>query len=147
MVYDIFDIANKLLHMAAENDASELMSNMKLQKMLYYEQGYHLAAFDSPLFEEDIEAWMYGPAVPSIYEHFKKHGSGGIEPEVAIPIRLSDEEEKLFYSVFDAYAGLSAIGLMEKTHSEEPWKTTVCGKGSIISKDKMRSFFKTQLFQ
>ena len=50
MTYPVLDIANKLLLKATEYDGGELMSNMKLQKMLYYQQGYHLAAFGTPLF-------------------------------------------------------------------------------------------------
>ena len=71
MAYKALDIANKLLAKATDVCGGDLMSNMKLQKMLYYEQGYHLAAFGTPLFDEDIEAWMYGPVVPCVYEHFK----------------------------------------------------------------------------
>ena len=59
MSYPVLAIANKLLASATDYDGGELMSNMKLQKMLYYQQGYHLAAFGTPLFDEDIEAWMY----------------------------------------------------------------------------------------
>ena len=67
MAYKVLDIANKLLSHAANNGEGELMSNMKLQKMLYYQQGFHLAYFNTPLFEENIEAWMYGPVVPCVY--------------------------------------------------------------------------------
>ena len=145
MAYKAIDIANKLLLMATENDAGELMSNMKLQKMLYYEQGFHLAAFGTPLFDEPVEAWMYGPAVPTVYEHFKGCGAAGIEPETDEPVALTLEEEELFGAVFDAYAGFSAIGLMDKTHGEMPWKSTPAGRGNVISHDKMREFFKTQI--
>ena len=61
MAYKVLDIANELLRRAEIADGGELMSNMKLQKMLYYQQGFHLAMFGTPLFDEDMEAWMYGP--------------------------------------------------------------------------------------
>ena len=67
MAYKAEQIAQLLLSKAAEGN-QELMSNLKLQKMLYYEQGFHLAAFDTPLFDENIEAWMFGPVVPEVYE-------------------------------------------------------------------------------
>ena len=56
MSYSVLDIANKLLCKAANCSGGEMMSNLKLQKMLYYEQGYHLAKFGTPLFQEEIEA-------------------------------------------------------------------------------------------
>lgn len=45
---------------------------MKLQKLLYYVQGFHIAVFNRPLFNEDIEAWMYGPVVPAVYEYYQE---------------------------------------------------------------------------
>jgi uncharacterized phage-associated protein len=145
MAYKALDIANKLLSKATDYDAGELMSNMKLQKMLYYEQGYHLAVFGAPLFNENIEAWMYGPVVPCVYEHFKSYNSGGIESEVDTPILLTEEEEYLFNDVFEAYIDFSAYGLMNKTHSETPWRTTEIGIGNVISHEKMTDFFKKKL--
>ena len=74
MSYQAIDIANKLLTRAKREENGELMSNLKLQKMLYYEQGFHLAYFDTPLFKDEIEAWMYGPVIPAVYEHFRSSG-------------------------------------------------------------------------
>lgn len=145
MAYKALDIANKLLSKAANVCGGDLMSNMKLQKMLYYEQGYHLAAFGTPLFEEDIEAWVYGPVVPCVYDHFKSHGAGGISPENKNIIELTEDEEYLFNDVFDAYVDFSAYGLMRKTHGETPWRKTTVGFGNIISHDKMIEFFSKKL--
>ena len=145
MSYKALDIANKLLSKAASVCGGDLMSNMKLQKMLYYEQGYHLAAFGTPLFDEDVEAWMYGPVVPSVYEHFKSHGAGGLLPETESPIKLTEDEEDLFNDVFDAYVDFSAYGLMRKTHGESPWRKTTIGFGNVITHDKMVEFFSKKL--
>lgn len=145
MAYSVLDIANKLLLKPMWDDNLELISNLKLQKLLYYEQGYHLAVFDTPLFNENIEAWMYGPAVPEVYEKYKSFGRGGITPETKEVIQLTDEEESLFQEVFDAYKEYSAYGLMIKIHEEFPWTSTPHGPGYIIPKDKIKSYFKTQL--
>lgn len=144
MVYNVLDIANKLLLKAANGSAEELMSNMKLQKMLYYQQGFHLAYFNEPLFEEDIEAWMYGPVVPTVYEIYKTNGSKGILPQEK-EVELNAKEEALFNEVFQTYNIFSASGLMNMTHSEKPWKTTPIGVGNVISKEKLCSFFKKRL--
>lgn len=144
MAYKVLDIANKLLSLASNSECGELMSNMKLQKMLYYQQGFHLAYLDTPLFDEEIEAWMYGPVVPCVYEQFKGNGSRGLEP-FDEEISLSDVEEALFNEVFKVYGAYSASGLMNMTHSEEPWRTTPTGVGNVISLEKMSQFFKTRL--
>lgn len=142
MAYNALDIAKKIL--AKVNlyaDREEFISNMKLQKLLYYQQGFHLALFGTPLFDEEIEAWLYGPVVPSVYQHFKKYNNKGIE-YTGDTISLEEKEENLFNEVYRVYSKYSAIGLMEMTHNETPWNTTETGAGSIISKNKMKTFFK-----
>lgn len=143
MVYNVLDIANKLLARAYNSEVEELMSNMKLQKMLYYEQGFHLAKFGTPLFDDEIEAWMYGPVVPKVYNHYKENGSMGIVPNGEV-VELQAEEEDLFEEVFDVYGAYSASGLVKLTHQEKPWKKTKVGVGNVISKESMLDFFKTQ---
>lgn len=122
-----------------------MISNLKLQKMLYYQQGFHLAYFDSPLSDDDIEAWMYGPVVPSIYHEFEKWGRNGIEPDMSIDCDMTDEEWRLFCKVYDIYGKYSAEGLIDMTHNETPRQFTPTGKGNVISKDLMADFFKTRL--
>ena len=143
MAYNVLDIANKLLFLADDGNG-ELMSNMKLQKMLYYQQGYHLALFDEPLFEEDLEAWMYGPVVPVVYDHYKINGSKGIQPEKSV-IKLTNKEEALFNEVYRIYGIYSATGLMNLSHSEKPWNSVPTGTGNVISKSTLKMFFKKKL--
>jgi uncharacterized phage-associated protein len=145
MAYKELDIANKIIKSASGNDAADLVSNMKLQKLLYYQQGFHLAYFGEPLFEEDIQAWQYGPVVPSIYNHFKSYANRGIEYNQDTITLTGTHEESLFDEVNRIYGSYSAIGLMEMTHKEMPWKTTKIGVGNVISKDKLKTFFKTRL--
>lgn len=144
MCYPVCDIANKLLVMSEE--AGELMTNMKLQKMLYYQQGFHLAYFGTSLFEDEIEAWMYGPVVPKVYNSYKQFGKECLVGDKENVISLQEEqEEALFAEVMRVYGKYSAIGLMEMTHEEMPWKSTPTGEGNIIAKQKMKDFFKTKL--
>jgi uncharacterized phage-associated protein len=145
IMYEALDIANKIIKSASDNDAGELVSNLKLQKLLYYQQGFHLAYFGTPLFEDEIEAWQYGPVVPSVYERFKSNGNRGIKYNKETITLSVPHEESLFNEVNKIYGSYSAIGLMEMTHQETPWKTTKVGVGNIISKDKLKSFFKKRL--
>lgn len=145
MVMNALDIAKKLLYKATNEDNGELISNLKLQKLLYYMQGYHLAVFDTPLFDDEIEAWMYGPVVRSVYEEYSKYGHQGIECN-EIPVSLSDDEEELFNEVYDVYGQYSAIGLMKMTHDESPWKSVKePGVGVIMPKEQIKAFFKTRI--
>lgn len=147
MAYKALDIAKKLICLAQndEPNGGELLTNLKLQKLLYYQQGFHLAFFGTPLFEESVESWMYGPVVPSVYDEYSKYGSASL-PVTTQTITLTDDEERLFNEVFDAYREFSAIGLMNKTHSERPWIEAVPhDRGTVITQDSMKAYFLTQI--
>ncbi len=34
---------------------------------------------DKPLFEDDIQAWAYGPVVPNVYHEYKKYNFNYID--------------------------------------------------------------------
>ncbi len=118
------DIANEIIRVAHETGKS--ISNMKLQKLLYLAQGIHLALkSDTPLFEDPIEAWKYGPVVPSVYHKFKIYFSGDIpagHPFIGCAVDLNEDQKKLIRRVVDLYGSLSAIALSNFTHLQEsPW--------------------------
>lgn len=147
MAYKALDIAKKLIFKAQndEPNGGERLTNLKLQKLLYYQQGFHLAFFGRPLFAENVEAWMYGPVVPVVYDEYSSYGSSAL-PEVSGSILLTEEEENLFNEVYDAYREFSAIGLMNRTHSERPWIDAVPhDRGTVISVDSMKEYFMTQI--
>ena len=148
-MFNALQIADRLIRFAEIDTASggELLSNLKLQKMLYYEQGFHLALFGTPLFSDSIEAWMYGPVVPAVYEYYKSCGNNGIEPSSdSQPVMLSSDEENLLFQVYERYKSYSAIGLVELTHSEAPWLEAVPhDRGTVISNESMQKFFQRQL--
>ena len=147
MAYKALDIAKKLIFKAQndEPNGGERLTNLKLQKLLYYQQGFHLAFFGTPLFDEDVEAWMYGPVVPAVYDEYSAYGSSAL-PEVKEPVSLSEDEEELFSEVYDAYREFSAIGLMNRTHSERPWLDAVPhDRGTVITQESMMAYFKTQI--
>jgi len=58
------------------------VSPMKLQKLIYFAHGWHLAFFDKPLIKEDIQAWAYGPVIPAIYHIYKNYGNTTIKEEM-----------------------------------------------------------------
>ena len=147
MAYKALDIAKKLIFKAQndEPNGGERLTNLKLQKLLYYQQGFHLAFFGTPLFAEDVEAWMYGPVVPAVYDEYSAYGSSAL-PEVKEPVSLSEDEEELFNEVYDAYREFSAIGLMNRTHSERPWLDAVPhDRGTVITQESMMAYFKTHI--
>jgi len=126
--YTAFDIANYFL-LKAKEDNQELLSNLKLQKLLYYAQGIHLVMFNKSLFNEKIEAWTYGPVVPDVYHFYKKHGNKGILPNRAFKSSSIDTDTREFLNeIYTVFGQFSAIRLMEITHTDRCWQDTGIGK-------------------
>lgn len=148
MAYPILHIANKIIA-NTDVEQGELISNLKLQKLLYYMQGFHIAVFDAKLFENDIEAWQYGPVVRDMYFHFKEFGKSSITlTDDATIAEMTDEEEELFNEVLAEYSQFSAIKLMNMTHDELPWEKTFNeAPQGVITYQLMSDFFKTQLVE
>ena len=136
------DVARYLLSLTDE-DAGDLMSNLKLQKLVYYTQGFHLAIFDEPLFPEDIMAWTHGPVVPSLYREYRQFGAGAIPVPGDLDDEIYDEQTKQFLNeVYSVYGQFSAWKLRNMTHEEPPWKEASESK-EPISHATMKEYFKT----
>ena len=146
MAYPVIDISNKII---ANTDIAqgETISNLKLQKLLYYLQGFFIAVFDKKLFEEPIEAWQYGPVVRESYFYFKIFDSASISlKDNENIIDLSISEEELFNEVMTEYGQFSAIKLMNMTHEELPWKKTFNeNPQGEITYELLKEYFKTQI--
>ena len=115
------DIAAHLIRLAAIEEEPDLLSPMRLQKLLYYVQGWALAELDQPAFADSIEAWRHGPVVPEVYSRFKEFGKSVIPIDAVEDPNLSEFERELVDQVWDAYKRCSATALSEMTHRELPW--------------------------
>lgn len=99
------------------------MSAMKLQKLAYYSQAWHLVWDDEPLFNEDFQAWANGPVAPALYDlhrgAFKVDKSFFSSGKVK---RISAESRVSIDKILDFYGDKSAHWLSNLTHQEDPWK-------------------------
>jgi len=142
------DVADFFLAFA--NDTGETVTNLRLQKLVYYAQAWHLANYEKPLFEEDFEAWVHGPVVPALYRRYKEFGFKPIEKNV----ELEDVEKKFnkqtvsfLQEVADVYMQYTPYTLEQMTHREEPWIKARGSKGPaescnvVISKKNMQDFY------
>lgn len=128
--------SNDILH---GGDADGI-SNLKLQKLLYYAQGIHLALYDEPLFEDDILAWEHGPVVPSVYRQYKDNGSSVISNFETPEGDFSPREENSLYITQCNFGQFTAWRLRDMTHSETPWLSTE--QNDVISKGIIKAYFK-----
>jgi uncharacterized phage-associated protein len=137
------DVARYFLAQMDEQ-AGDLISNLKLQKLVYYAQGVSLALHDRPLFPESLEAWTYGPAVPELFHAYQKYETGAIPPPRDMDFSIYDSQTReLLDEVYAVFGQFAAWMLYKMTHEEPPWKHTPGGQK--ISHEVLRDYFKTQL--
>ena len=121
-VPSVVTIANAILEKTGE------ISAMKLHKLCYYAQAWHLVWHDKPIFKEAIEAWRYGPVTPHLYSKhkdsfsIKKNFFKGQKLEQLSQIQLETIDK-----VVDYYNKYDAQQLSDLTHQEEPWKRARSG--------------------
>lgn len=128
----------------ANPDEGDLVSHLKLQKLLYYCQGFHLALHGKPLFTEAIQHWEHGPVVEAIYHSYKQFGSEALKPDPNADLSsLSQAQKETIDEVYDVYGQFSAWKLRQMTHAEEPWKST--SQGEEITHESLKEFFKKRI--
>ena len=139
------DVSEYFLKGLSEPDEGDIISNLKLQKLLYYAQGIHLAKYDEPLFEDEIVHWQLGPVVRSVYEEYKIHGTQALPiPETVKNIsNFSNIHKDSIRLTYNNYGKYSAWVLSQKTHQEDPWKNT--SQDEIITKEAIKTFFNVEL--
>src|SRR3954465_14098926 len=98
------------------------MSAMKLQKLIYYSQAWHLVWVEEPLFVDPIEAWANGPVVRTVFDGHR--GRFNVSPPWTRgnPDALDKAEQGTVDAVLDAYGELSGRTLSTLTHDEAPWR-------------------------
>lgn len=141
-MYNVIDVANYIILFCKKHGYS--ISNLKLQKLLYFVQAQFLVSTDKPCFNADIEAWDFGPVIPDAYHSFKYWGSSDIPDIIAEgadrKIKLNDQ--RIMDSVLNQCASYSPSYLVELTHDQSPWKKAYNGmRNQIISLDSIKEYF------
>ena len=140
----IDDVAKCFLYLDETNEGDGI-SNLKLQKLAYYAQGFYSAIFNKPLFDNDIYAWTHGPVVQDLYHEYKKFGSNRIPvPTDFNPISLEKEEFELIEEVFEVFGQYSAWKLRNMTHEESPWLSYEAN-AETIPLPEITDYFKKRL--
>ncbi|MFA6552580.1 MAG: type II toxin-antitoxin system antitoxin SocA domain-containing protein [Candidatus Paceibacterota bacterium] len=143
--YTADNVAKYLIYLGSQalvgdNKEREGITNLKLQKVLYFAQAYFLAKLGRPLFSDEIEAWEYGPVVPNIYKKYKSNGSDPIifEDDKS---SLSEEDKEIIKKIWATFGGYSASRLVDITHAHTPWKQAYQTKTKIISQEALKEYY------
>ncbi len=158
--YQSSHIANEFINFSLRDNISDL-TNMKIQKLVYFAHGWNLAFYDKPLLNEPIKAWKFGPVVESLYYSLKIYENSPVTDLISDAdftdnvvfnwyyprVSTCDKETNLVLNeVWRVYGRVSAFELVKKTHEKgTPWYiATDHGKNIdiIISDNVIKLFFK-----
>lgn len=132
------------------NDKDISITNLKLNKILYYIEAWYLSACKKPLFQEDFQAWVHGPVVPEVYHKYKIFGAGNLFMSQDVEINNNNTDTnilKVVDFVFDVYGRYDGPYLEGLTHSEFPWIQARQDVGPLevsqisIDKNTMKDFY------
>ena len=138
-------VADYIIHFSHQH--GDLVTNLKLQKLVYYAQAWYLALYGKPLFGGRLEAWVHGPVQPTVYQNFKKFGWNPITDDPG-EVNLPEHIKSHLNEVMEVYGVLSAYQLERLTHREAPWLNARNGlpmdinSEAAISPQDMEKFYR-----
>ena len=143
------DVANFFVTLSIRAEENDI-TNLKLNKLVYFAQGLHLAQFDTALFPEPVEAWKFGPVVASVYSAFNPYGGNIITKETGTfsQDRFTAEEIEFLLDIDAEYGKYAANKLVDMTHEPGgPWASCYREGAlhTIIPQESMKAYFADKL--
>lgn len=141
-LYKAGDIAEYIIYYCDKHGYA--ISNLKLQKLLYFVQAKFLVDANKPCFSDVIEAWDYGPVVPDVYRKYRIYGSSNI-PCVYDYNHfdyLDRNDMEIMDEILADVSKYSASQLVNITHHQSPWIEGRKKFSKRITKESIEEFFK-----
>jgi uncharacterized phage-associated protein len=157
---DVIDLSSFLINYSIKNEIE--LNHLKLQKLLYYIQAWHLVYFEKQnIFDDLPEAWVNGPVYRRVYDEFKnwrmydefcikdecKNKFDDYFTQSKEKLELTEEQWKYLDSILTHYSTMSHERLVYLTHLEDPWNNARKGiepftySNQIISEEDMFNYY------
>ncbi|NLJ19327.1 type II toxin-antitoxin system antitoxin SocA domain-containing protein [Globicatella sulfidifaciens] len=139
----VLDVANWLL-CNQESLVSKPMTNLRLNKLLYFAQVFSIMEYGKAMFHDDIEAWEFGPVVPVVYHAYKENGNRTIEPNFECENEsLSVDDIAILQMINIVYSKTGTSKLVDTTHLDNsPWHKAFHEGSKIIKNDDIEEFYR-----
>lgn len=126
-----------------EWDNNRAVNNLRLQKLLYFIQGYFYICYGEKCFHDKIEAWNFGPVVPIVYYQYSIYGSCIISKKEIYPTNeITDKHKKAIDFILDKCSVFSNTELREISQNQKPWIDAYAFSfNREISERKMKEYF------
>lgn len=135
---DIQDVADFII-CSSDGD----VSHKQLQKLLYFAQGFYMAEHGEPLFDDDMQAWDFGPVNGSIWGRFKSRGYLPLAITGNPGFETLNAGKKEFLGLFLAvFLACGQQQLIDMSHVDYPWeKNYISGLNAQLPKPEMEEYF------
>lgn len=144
--YSAENIAEWILNKNAKNRSNGIendgITNLKLQKLLYYAEGIYYTLKHKNLIKEEFVAWKHGPVVRNIYYKYNSYKANEINTDNINNPKIDKETENVLEKMYSKYSQYTAEELRNMTHQESPWKKT--SRNKIIEKDLIKNYFENE---
>lgn len=135
-------ILNKNLENRKNGQENVGITNLKLQKLLYYASGIYFLYKKCNLIKEDFVAWKHGPVIKQIYYKYNSNGAKEIQHNRKSKTEIDNETQEILDKMYSKYSQYTAEELRNMTHKERPWKKT--NRNKIIEKDLIKDYFENE---
>lgn len=142
-MYSANTISKYIFWWCQQNGA--LISNLKLQKILYFIQANFLFENGIPCFSDIIEAWSFGVVIPNVYHKYKPYGGGSIPfiEKLNCPPNIRNKDKVLIDDILNQCMEYSASSLVDLTMNQTPWKEAyIKGYNNAVSNESILKYFK-----
>jgi uncharacterized phage-associated protein len=141
-MYSACDIAKYVITLANKYD--DEITQLKLQKLLYYIQGTYLGAGGYAVFDDEMLAWKHGPVVHAVWQQYKDCGKEQLQADVS-DISLEPFDKETIEEIYKRYRTFTTKELVDKTHGETPW-INARDDNDIITKESIKDYFSENVF-
>lgn len=139
-MYDALTVAKYIIDKCFKEGRP--ITNLRLQKLLYFIQGYSYCSKNEEMFREDMEAWPYGPVVPEVYFVYNGYSGAQIRREYD-DVDINDDDRKIIDKVINVLSKYKDWDLVKATHEQDsPWAISIENFSKDIAKSEIRKYFK-----
>lgn len=139
-MYNVQLIARYVINRCTQNEKP--ISNLKLQKILYFVQAEFLVSMNRACFPDGIEAWPHGPVVPDVYFEYMIFGSTNMPDQGDDGFgSISEQDKDHLDAIIDAAAKYSASGLERITRRQRPWGNAYKRNNKVIKQEEIKEYF------
>ena len=137
--FDAFEVADYIIERC--NKKHKPISNLKLQKILYFVQAQFIVEYGTPCFDNVMQAWDHGTVVPNVYQKYRGYGNTNIPCYGSKRFDFEQDEQQILDITIDRASEYAASQLVEIARSQSPWMDAYKKANRMITPESIRKFF------